>query len=142
MPPVQQPVPGSSLGPSVGFPTLVFHDGTIRLPLIDSLSVRGLTVAQVESLVKKKYRDGDEPIIVERSRVIVSLVRKRTVNVMVIRGDQSQARSASRFSSQQNRNPIATRSDGSASIQNLQLPVDESDVLSALMESGLSLIHI
>jgi protein involved in polysaccharide export with SLBB domain len=135
MPPVHQPVAGSSLGPAMGFPTLVVHDGTLRLPLVDPVNVRGLTVSQVESLLKKIYRQGDNPIITDRNRVIVSLIRKRTVNVTVLRGDQSQARTAQRFG-QQNRGPVASRSDGSSRIYNLQLPAGESDLLGALMESG------
>ena len=81
MPPVHQPDPGSDLPPAMGYPTLVLHDGTIRLPLVDPISVRGLSVAQVESLLRKTFRDGADPIITERSRVIVSLIRKRTINV-------------------------------------------------------------
>lgn len=135
MPPVHQPAEGSSLGPAMGFPTLVVHDGTLRLPLVDPINVRGLTVAQVESLLKKIYRQGDKPIITERNRVIVSLIRKRTVNVMVLRGDQSQAQTPQRFG-RQNRGPVANRSDGSSRVYNLQLPAGESDLMGALMESG------
>ena len=135
MPPVHQPAPGSSLPPAMGYPTLVLHDGTIRLPYADPIPVRGLTVAQVESLLKKTYREGDKPIIAARSRVLVSLMRKRTVNVMVVRGDQSQARSDPRFT-RQNSNVVSDRSDGSARIYNLNLPVDESDMFMAMMESG------
>ena len=135
MPPVHQPHAGSSLGPAMGFPTLVVHDGTLRLPLVDPINVRGLTVSQVESLLKKIYRQGDNPIIAQRSRVIVSLIRKRTVNVMVLRGDQSQAQGDQRLG-RQNRGPVASRSDGSSRIYNLQLPAGESDLLGALIESG------
>lgn len=135
MPPVTQPPAGSSLGPGIGFPTLVVHDGTLRLPLVDPINVRGLTVSQVESLLKKIYRQGDNPIINERNRVIVSLIRKRTVNVIVLRGDQSQAQSPQR-AGLQNRGGVASRSDGSSRIFNLQLPAGESDLLGALMESG------
>ena len=135
MPPINFPPAGSSLDPAMGFPTLVLHDGTIRLPNVDPVSVRGLTVSQVESLLKRLYRDGENPIIAERSRVIVSLVRKRTVNVIVIRGDQSQARGrlgATRF----NTNAVTARSDGSAQIVDLQLPAGENDLLNAMVQSG------
>ena len=133
-PPINYPPDGSSLGPAMGFPTLVLHDATIRLPNVDAISVKGLTVSQVESLLKRLYRDGENPIISEQSRVIVSLVRKRTVNVTVIRGDQSQARSnsGSRF----NTGPVAARSDGSASIVGLNLPAGENDLLNAMVQSG------
>ena len=133
VPPINYPPAGSSLGPAMGFPTLVLYDGTIRLPNVDPVSVKGLTVSQVELLLKKIYRDSENPIIAERSRVIVSLVRKRTVNVTVIRGDQSQARANSRRS---NTNAVAARSDGSARIVDLQLPAGENDLLNAMVQSG------
>ena len=136
MPPVHQPAPGSNLPPAIGFPTLVMHDGTIRLPLVDPISVRGLSVSQVESLLKKTYQSGKNPIITDRSRVIASLIRKRTVNVMVIRGDQSQARTDSRFQRGGNSRPVSARSDGSGQIHNLNIPAGDNDLLNAMMQSG------
>ena len=135
MPPVRQPDPGSSLPPAIGFPTLVLHDGTIRLPFTDPISVRGLSVAQVESLLRKTYSQGDDPIITERSRVLTSLMRKRTVNVLVVRGDQSQSRAGNRFQTGNSR-AVSARSDGSGQIFNLNLPVGENDILSAMVETG------
>ena len=135
MPPVHQPAPGSDLGPAIGFPTLVLHDGSIRLPLEEPIAVRGLTVAQVESLLKKIYREGDSPILTDRSRVIVSLIRKRTVNVVVVRSDQSQAQSDPRFARQGSR-PVSARSDGSGRVYNMNLPVGDNDLLNAMMQSG------
>ena len=136
MPPVHQPAPGSDLPPAIGFPTLVLHDGTIRLPLVDPISVRGLSVAQVESLLKKTFRAGSEPIIAERSRVLVSLIRKRTVNVLVVRGDQSQAQRDPRLRQQNRSGPVSSRSDGSGRIYNLNLPAGDNDLLNAMMGSG------
>lgn len=135
MPPVTMPTAGSSLPPAIGFPTLVLHDATIRLPFHEPFSVRGMTVPQVEAMLKKAYLSGDEPIITERSRVIVSLIRKRTVNVVVVRGDQSQARSGSQ-GGRNNTNPVSARSDQSGNIFSLNLPADESDILTAMIESG------
>jgi protein involved in polysaccharide export with SLBB domain len=136
MPPVHQPDPNSDLPPAMGYPTLVLHDGTIRLPLVDPISVRGLSVAQVESLLKKTYRDSDDPIITERSRVIVSLIRKRTINVVVVRGDQSQAQQDARFRGQNRSAPVSARSDGSGRIYNLNLPAGDNDLLNAMIGSG------
>ena len=135
VPPVHQPGPGSSLPPALGYPTLVLHDGTIRLPFAKPFNVRGLSVAQVESLLKKTYRAGDAPIITDRSRVLVSLMRKRTVNVMVVRGDQSDARAGNQFRRNGNR-AVSARSDGNGRIFNLQMPVGENDLLNAMVESG------
>ncbi len=137
MPPVHQPPEGSKLPPSIGFPTPVTHDGTIWMPLVDPISVRGFTVAQVEELLKRIYRDGDAPIINERSRVIVTLMRERTVNVTVIREDQSQATRDPRFSrGGQSSGAVSARSDRSGRIVDLQLPAGENDMLTAMMQSG------
>ena len=132
-PPVQQPPPGSKLPPAIGFPTMVLHDGTIRLPLIDPVPVRGLTVPQVEQLLKKLYRGGDEPISREGNRIIVTLMRQRTVSVTVIREDQSSARSNGQF---QSRGAVANRSDRSGRIETLRLPAGDNDLLNALVQSG------
>ena len=136
MPPVQQPAPGSKLPPSMGFPTPVLHDGTISVPLVERVPVRGLTVPQVEQLLKKIYREGDNPIITKRSRVIVTLMRERTINVTVIREDQSQAAADPRFSRGGRRSAVAARSDRSGRVVNLQLPAGENDMLTAMMQSG------
>ena len=135
-PPVHQPAINSDLPPAIGFATLILHDGTIRLPLVEAIPVRGLTIIQVEALLKKIYRGGDNPIITDRSRVLVSLIRKRTVNVLVVRGDQSQARSAARFGQRSSSRPVSARSDGSGQIYNLNLPAGDNDLLNAMVESG------
>ncbi|QEG22968.1 polysaccharide biosynthesis/export family protein [Mariniblastus fucicola] len=135
MPPVHQPVAGSDLPPAMGFPTLVLHDGTIRMPLVEPISVRGLTVLQVESLLKKTYREGKNPIITDRNRVIVSLIRKRTVNVMVVRGDQSDSMARPGLRTNQS-SPVSARTDGSGRIYNLNLPAGDNDLLNAMMQSG------
>lgn len=136
MPPIHDPPAGSDLPPAMGYPTLILHDGTIRLPLVEPISVRGLSVPQVETLLQKTYVSGKDPIINERSRVIVSLMRKRTVSVMVVRGDQSQAMIDSRFRGGANSRPISNRSDRSGRIYNLQLPAGENDLLNAMIQTG------
>ena len=136
MPPVHHPPVGSDLPPAMGFPTLVLHDGTIRLPVIDRIDVRGLSVPQVESLIRKKYLEGQNPIITAQSRVIVSLMRKRTVNVLVVRGDQSQSMMDARFRGRNTSSPVSARSDRSGRIYNLQLPAGDNDLLNAMIQSG------
>ena len=89
MPPVQLPDPNSDLPPSIGYPVAVRADGTISLPLVEPIAVRGLTIIQVEELIKSRYLDADRPILKPENRILVSLMRKRTVSVYVIRGDES-----------------------------------------------------
>ena len=84
--PVQMPNPQSDLPPSIGYPIVAREDGTISLPLIDPLPIKGLTVAQVEELIKKRYVD--EQILVD-PKVIVTIMRKRTYRVFVVRQDNT-----------------------------------------------------
>ena len=131
-PPVQIPGPNSNLPPSLGFPIPVREDGTISLPLVDPISVRGLTIIQVEDLIKSRYIDRDRPILTPRNRILVSLMRKRTVNVYVIRGDESQSAGLSRA-----RNGVVNqRSDQSRRSNRLQLPAGDNDLLNALSQTG------
>ena len=41
--------------PSIGFPIVVQRNGTISLPSIEPIQVKGLTVEQVTELIRKKY---------------------------------------------------------------------------------------
>ena len=46
-PPVQTPGPNSDLAPSIGYPVPVRDDGTISLPLVDPIAVRGLSLIHI-----------------------------------------------------------------------------------------------
>ena len=128
-PPVTIPDPNSDLSPGIGFPIPVRDDGTISLPLVDPMAVRGLTVAQVEQLVKRKYQ---EEAILNEARVIVTLLRKRTFRVFVVRQDNQTGGNSNLGVAQRTRG-VFDRSDLSSSGFVLQLPAYEND---------LSLIHI
>ena len=128
----------SRLGPSIGYPIVVQENGTISLPAVAPIPVRGLTIEQAEALVKSAYLD-DRPagkrILSGRSRIIVSLQRERTINVIVVRQDNSasmRARGANRASG----SAVFDRSDRSARLSSIQLPAYDGDVFNALIESG------
>ena len=131
-PPVQLPDPNSDLPPSLGYPVPVRADGTISLPLVDPIAVRGLTIIQVEDLIKSRYRDRDQPILKRENRIMVSLMRKRTVSVYVVRGDDSQSASFNR----QRSGTVNQRSDQSRRSNRLQLPAGDNDLLNALSQTG------
>lgn len=76
-PPVQLPDPNNDLPPAIGFPVPVREDGTMSLPLVSPIPVRGLTVQQAEALITRAYRQGDNPILIDKGRIIVTLIRKR-----------------------------------------------------------------
>lgn len=131
-PPVTIPDPQSDLSPGIGFPIPVRDDGTISLPLIDPLPVRGLTISQVEEMVKRRYKS--EGILVN-ARVIVTLLRKRTYRVFVVRQDNQVGRGGQIGLSQRSRG-VFDRSDLSSRGFVLQLPAYENDILNALSQTG------
>lgn len=131
-PPVQLPPAGSDLPPSIGFPVPVMEDGTISLPQAKRLSVRGLTVRQTEELIRRTFQGGDQPILNAQNRILVTLMRKRTTNVTVVRQDQS---AAGRQVGALNR-AVNFRSDRSSRVETLQLPAGQDDVFNALVQTG------
>jgi protein involved in polysaccharide export with SLBB domain len=52
-PPVNFPDATSQLDPSLGFPIAVINDGTIQLPNLEPIKVRGLTIDQTRDLIRK-----------------------------------------------------------------------------------------
>ncbi len=133
-PPVHYSESQPELPPAMGYPTPVRENGTISIPLIQPLSVRGLTISQAESLIKRRFLEGNEPILIESNRIIVTLMRKRTYSVTVIRQDNSQSNST--FYRGANRQSVSERSDQSARSSILQMPAYDNDLLSALIQTG------
>ena len=105
-PPVQIPDQGSDLPPAIGFPVPVREDGTLSLPSVKPIPVRGLTIKQTEELIQRAYRGGPEPILKEDGRIIVTLFRERTYRVFVVRQDNSNAGRGGQF---QGANPTELR---------------------------------
>ena len=136
-PPVNYPPETSSLGPSIGFPIVVRENGTISLPLVSPIFVRGLTIEQAEALVKSVFlgeRSSGNRILSGESRIIVTLQRERTINVIVVRQDNSNSMRARGVNGSSG--PVFDRSDRSARLSSVQLPAYEGDVFNALIETG------
>lgn len=135
-PPINVPNIDSDLPPAIGFPIPIRQDGTISLPLIKPLPVRGLTIEQAEALVQRTFRDGAEPILPENGRIIVTILRERTYRVFVVRQDNSLAGRGVQFQGLQQTQGIFDRSDLSSRGFVLRLPAYQNDVLNALTQSG------
>jgi protein involved in polysaccharide export with SLBB domain len=116
-PPVTPPNPGSLLPPSLGFPIPVLEDGTILLPMINAVPVKGLTIPEVREKLRLAYtvsgsvglfytlkewgfpelqadfpgRDlfgiGREILKPGSERILVDLQRPRLYHILVIRQD-------------------------------------------------------
>ncbi len=135
-PPFSMPSPDSDVPPAMGYPMPVREDGTISLPMVKPLPVRGLTIEQAEALIQRTYRDGPEPILPENGRIIVTILKERTFRVFVIRQDNSLASRGNQFQGQQQRAGVFDRSDLSSRGYVLRLPAYQNDVLNALSQTG------
>ncbi len=133
-PPVNFPDAESLLPPSIGYPIAVQEDGTLALPLIEPLDVDGLTLEQVRDAIRDAYIDNDI-LRPEKARPIVTIIRERTVDVIVVRedgggggGGLNTQNLASAY--------IRGGSDRSASGGLVKLKAYQNDILHALVETG------
>lgn len=133
MPPVNFPTDKSTLPPSTGFPFTVLEDGTISLPLLRPLKVKGLTLDQTRDLIRKSYveakilkEDGNQFV-----SPVVTMIRERVYNIVVIRQDQQ---TSSNTQLQTGRG--VQGGDESAKGNVVKLPAYQNDILHALMETG------
>ncbi len=109
--PVNFPNDSSTLPPSTGFPIAVQQDGTIQIPGVSPILVRGLTVEQIRTKITEVCRQ-EEILKSDRSFPIVTVIRPRTYSVSVIRQDLGA---------------------GNATVQ---LEAYRNDVLNALLKTG------
>lgn len=133
-PPVHFPTEKSDLPPSTGFPITILEDGTISLPLVKPIKVEGLTADQARDLIRKTYLDAKILKEDETKRIspIVTVIRKRTVNVVVIRQDKQ----ASTTNTTSGSSGTQSQTDYSASGNALRLDAYKNDILNALVETG------
>lgn len=134
VPPVQLPAAQSDLPPAIGFPVPIREDGTITLPFVDPIPVRGLTIQQAEELIRRAYFGGPEPVLRDTARVIVTLLRERTYRVFVVRADLGQIGAQARTG--RLGTGVTSRADESGRGFVLQLPAYQNDVLNALSLTG------
>lgn len=128
-PPVNMPYKESDLPPSIGYPIVVREDGSLSLPLIPPVAVRGLTMEQVENLLRRAYTIDRKILAPGKDRIIVTLLQPRVVRVVVMRQDS--AMSALQGSADPNiRYELSTRSE------EVKLRAYENDVLHALAATG------
>lgn len=131
-PPVHFPEDGSR-APAIGYPIPIRDDGTIALPLVPPINVTGLTLTQAQDRIRQEY----VPAILRegRDRIIVTLIRARTYQVVVIRQDAGGG-GGRNF---QNTGSQAQFIRGSSQVgtgQTVNLRAYENDVLHALAATG------
>jgi protein involved in polysaccharide export with SLBB domain len=129
-PPVNFPDAESTLPPSIGFPIPVQEDGSLALPLIEPLKVEGLTLDQVRDAIRDAYIDNDI-LRPEKARPIVTIIKERTVDVIVVREDGGGIMTNSGSSEF-----LRGGTDRSASGGLVKLRAYQNDILHALVETG------
>ena len=87
-PPVQfNPNPNALKPAFVGYPVPVQDDGTIILPELPPLKVKGLTLVQVQALIVKAITVDKKIVVPGKERVLVDLIQPRQYQVQVVRED-------------------------------------------------------
>ncbi|NNJ24653.1 polysaccharide biosynthesis/export family protein [Alienimonas chondri] len=117
--------------PGVGFPIAVREDGTLALPTAGAVSVRGLTLPQVEAKLREEFTVRNPILKAGQDRVLVSLQRPRTHSVLVIRQESG--------NQQGNIGAAATVNfelDKRGTGRIVELPAYQNDVLHALAATG------
>ncbi len=128
--PFQMPEKDSDLPPSIGYPVVVREDGTVSLPFVTPIPVRGLTVRQTENTIRRAYTVDRQILQPGKDRMLVSLMRERTYRVIVLRRDgdvvshDSESRGDFRGNFRRAEQEI------------VHLPAYQNDVLNALAATG------
>jgi hypothetical protein len=118
--------------PSLGYPIAVRKDGALTLPLIKPIPVRGLTVEEAQEAISRAYIEA-KILQPGGERTLVTLVRKRTYRVQVLRQELGGFNTGPEgvvgvsFISQ-------TTKRGTGHL--IDLPAGENDVMNALTRTG------
>lgn len=120
-PPVHMPDRDSDLPPSIGFPIPVRENGTLALPLVPPIEVRGLALQQIETAIRQAYTIDRKLLPVGKDRIIVTLMRKRTYHIVVMRQDGGIG---------DGETELSTRG------QSIELDANKNDILNALAMTG------
>jgi protein involved in polysaccharide export with SLBB domain len=121
------------MDPGLGYPVPVRDDGYISLPLVTPIRVTGLTLSQAERKIVGAYTKDKKILLEGNEKIIVTLMKRRTYNVLVIREDgQTDRANVSSI----RKNDIYIGEDTQAESFSIELPAYENDVLHALSETG------
>ena len=123
---------GDNSKPAIGYPVPIRDDGYISLPLIAPLRVTGLTVGEAEAKIVRAYTQDKKILLEGNEKIIVTLMQRRTYNVLVIREDGGTPSSNRGL----NRNEVFLDETLTSESFSIELPAYENDVLHALSETG------
>jgi protein involved in polysaccharide export with SLBB domain len=121
--------------PSLGYPIPVRDDGTINVPQLPPIKVDGMSIPEIEDALRKAYTEKKSIVLKEAFSAIVTLYRKRTYHILVIRQD-----SGGQTTSVSNNTifgaTTVTSSPKRGTGQSLELQFGENDVGTALARTG------
>ncbi len=115
---------------SAGYPIQVRGNGTISLPLVKPISVQGMTLTEVEDLIRKTYTEDNKILQPNREHILVSLQQPRMYRVLVLRDEQVTPRQNSQTTFGY------TSTEPTKRGQVVELRASENDVLHALAATG------
>lgn len=128
-----EPVPVATVNapgvqPSIGYPIEIDRNGTITLPRVGAIPVRGRTLDEVRVLVRDVAKVGDGPLA---GRVMVTIQKKRTYKILVMRHETGRDTGVDQLL---NNLPSDVMRRGLGQV--VELPAYENDVLHALTATG------
>lgn len=149
LPPINRPDQPGQI-PVVGYPIPIREDGTISLPLLPPIPVRGKTVKEVERLLFDTITGrtgGPELVKPNAARVSVQLYQRRQIQVLVTREDSAGGGAVGPGATGggigggigANLTPTATGGGGTGKRGlsfSINLPAGENDVFHALNATG------
>ena len=133
VPPVHFPI-NSDIPPSLGYPIPVREDGTISLPLSKPIMVRGMTMRAVEETIRKAYTQDQAILKAGSDRILVSLQKPRSYNVLVIRQEVAANQASGAGGGAMGTLNLGNLKRGTGKL--VSLPAYKNDVLHALAETG------
>lgn len=135
---------GSTEAPASGYPYPVRSDGTISLPLLNEpIYVEGMSIIEAEQAIRDAYTVKKEIVKKGQANISVSMIKKRTYHVCVIREDVSLSNTAGgTITNTANMSAKTGSGEGyfgsvsRGSAISLELPAYKNDILEALSQSG------
>ncbi len=129
-PQINQPL-DTTRPPTLGYPLTIRDDGTLSLPLIQPISVRGKTIPQIERDIRYAYTIQRRLLLPGQDRILVTLHKPRQHRILVIRQEsQSDVLSGISVSG----GALGSAKKGTGHV--ISLPAYKNDVLNALVQSG------
>ena len=114
------------LPPGAGYPVPVQEDGTVALPAVPKLAVRGMTVGEAREAIRNLYLK-KELIRADNERILVTLLYPRQIQVMVLRQEAQSFQAVP-----DGPVPVSKRNTGHL----VDLPAYQNDLLHALVRTG------